>query len=108
MPDHEISTSQERGGIGSRSRIRRTSLRGSHADGYAQSTRANSTVSQMAAPHQSRSVVEYASSSSRIPGSCRPISVKRIALSMKVTISHADSPSSRTSGVVSSGVCQPR
>ena len=43
-----------------------------------------------------------------MPGSCSPISVKRIAFSVKVTISHADSPISRTSGVVSSGVYQPR
>jgi hypothetical protein len=33
MPDQEISASQETGGIGSRSRIRRKSRRGSHAEG---------------------------------------------------------------------------
>ena len=47
-------------------------------------------------------------SASRIAGSCSPSNTNSRALSTNVVISHMLSPRMRVSGVVSSGVCQPR
>ncbi len=72
-----------------------------------QTIRATITAIEMSRPSCTSDSADRSPSASTIAGSCRPTRTNRSALTRKTRIAQKAAPERRTSGVVSSGVCQP-